>query len=198
MSSKPKYMSYTLEEIKNFISESQSFEDVLTIMNYSHPNDKRFISGIQKYLDKNNIDYSCLTVLTENKKIVCKECGIEKDLSEYYTSNGKTRRVCKSCVRKSQNQKYHYRKNWLNDYKKEHPCAKCGCNKFYLIDFHHIDPKEKDYTISDNPNASVETILKEIEKCVSLCANCHREFHYLEKENGINLEQFLQAEQADC
>ena len=75
--------------------------------------------------------------------------------------------------------------------KKEHPCVKCGCNKFYLIDFHHTNPKEKDYAISDNPNASIETILKEIEKCVPLCANCHREFHYLERESGITLEQYL-------
>lgn len=191
MASKPKYMNYSLEDIKTFIQRSMSFEDVMTIMNYSHPNDKRCIEGFQKYLDKNNIDYSQLVLFCENKKIICKECGIEQDLSEYYTSNGKTRRVCKKCVRKSQNQKYHCYQEWINNYKTAHPCQKCGCDKFYLIDFHHINPKEKDFSISDKNNASIEVISAELEKCISLCANCHREFHYLEREYGISLDEYL-------
>ena len=71
---------------------------------------------------------------------------------------------------------------------------KCGCNKFYLIDFHHINPSEKEYNISDNSHAKFETLLKEIEKCIPLCSNCHREFHYLNEHNGITLEQYLHAE----
>ena len=201
MATKPKYMNYSLDQLKNFIKDKSSFEEILTVMEYSHPNDKRCIAGLQKYLDTNNIDYSHLSILQENKKIVCKECGIEKDISEYYSSNGKTRKVCKKCVRKAQNEKYHCHQKWLNDFKQEHPCVKCGCDKFYLIDFHHINPKEKDYSISDNPNALIETILKELEKCVSLCANCHREFHYLEREQNISLQEYLNggvAELAEC
>ena len=201
MASKPKYMNYSLETLKSFIKNNSSFEEILSIMEYSHPNDKRCIAGLQKYLDANNIDYSHLSILQENKKIICKECGIEKEVSEYYSSNGKTRKVCKKCVRKAQNEKYHCHQKWLNDFKQTHPCVKCGCDKFYLIDFHHINPKEKDYSISDNPNASIETILKELEKCVSLCANCHREFHYLEREQNISLQKYLNggvAELAEC
>ena len=70
-------------------------------------------------------------------------------------------------------------------------CKKCGCSKHYLIDFHHINPAEKDFSISENSHAKFETLLKEIEKCIPLCSNCHREFHYFEKTQGITLIDYL-------
>ncbi len=190
MASKPKYMNYSLQELITIIKNSCSFEQVLTTMNYVHPNDKRCISGIQKYLDKNNIDYSHFTAVS-NDMIVCKECGLQKHISEYYTSNGKTHKVCKECVKQLQKQKYYAHQDWINTFKQEHPCVKCGCDKPYLIDFHHINPQEKDYAISERSTASIKTIIQELEKCISLCANCHREFHYLEKEYGITIDQYI-------
>lgn len=59
------------------------------------------------------------------------------------------------------------------------PCAKCGEDKLYLLDFHHIDPSIKCFTIGNSYRGNDEKIQKEVEKCICLCANCHREFHYL-------------------
>lgn len=39
--------------------------------------------------------------------------------------------------------------------------------------------------------SSLDTTLNEIQKCILLCSNCHREFHYFEKENGITIEEYL-------
>jgi len=52
-----------------------------------------------------------------------------------------------------------------------------------VLDFHHI--KGKDFTISEKvrEGCSLDTIKKEIEKCILVCANCHREIHYKESLN---------------
>jgi predicted HNH restriction endonuclease len=57
-------------------------------------------------------------------------------------------------------------------------CSKCGYNKCEAaLDFHHEGNKEESITILLK-NDSKQRILKEIKKCILLCANCHRELHY--------------------
>jgi hypothetical protein len=58
-------------------------------------------------------------------------------------------------------------------------CSECGENDINCLDFHHINPEEKDFTISFmlKSGYSIKRIQKEIEKCVVLCANCHRKHH---------------------
>lgn len=56
-------------------------------------------------------------------------------------------------------------------------CEICGYDKCpNAFDFHHIDPQEKDFTISDRMT-SFEAIRAELDKCVLLCCRCHREVH---------------------
>lgn len=58
-------------------------------------------------------------------------------------------------------------------------CQECGYNKCVgAMDFHHLTPQEKDFTISGNAGRW-ENIKKELDKCVLLCKNCHAERHYL-------------------
>lgn len=58
-------------------------------------------------------------------------------------------------------------------------CHICGYDKCIgALEFHHIDPNEKDFGISSNGYThSWEKITQELNKCVLLCANCHREVH---------------------
>lgn len=65
-------------------------------------------------------------------------------------------------------------------------CSVCGYNKCpAALEFHHINPNEKEFAISHQTSLSTEKALLEIQKCALLCANCHREV-----ENGyIDIDQ---------
>jgi hypothetical protein len=58
-------------------------------------------------------------------------------------------------------------------------CIFCGYTKCQAaLDFHHIDPKTKEFGISmDGITRAWERVQKELDKCVLACSNCHREIH---------------------
>ena len=65
----------------------------------------------------------------------------------------------------------------------------CGYDKnISALEFHHKNPEEKDFTISSF-KGSWEDIQRELDKCVMVCANCHREIHnpHSTKQNIQNL-----------
>lgn len=71
-------------------------------------------------------------------------------------------------------------------------CKKCGEKRSYVLSFHHLDPNAKEDTPSRMiANSSYEEFFKEIKKCILLCNNCHSEFHYLEANKGITIEDYL-------
>ena len=59
-------------------------------------------------------------------------------------------------------------------------CEICGYDKCLgALEFHHLNPEEKDFTMSSsNKYYSLEDMKKEVDKCILVCANCHREIHY--------------------
>lgn len=69
-------------------------------------------------------------------------------------------------------------------------CVKCGESRKYIIDFHHKNPSEKTFEISDIFRRSEEEVINEVKKCVCLCRNCHGEFHHL---YGTKPKQPLEA-----
>ena len=57
-------------------------------------------------------------------------------------------------------------------------CCICGYNKcLSALEFHHLNPEEKDFTISKNAHIAFEKALEEAKKCILVCSNCHREIH---------------------
>jgi hypothetical protein len=71
------------------------------------------------------------------------------------------------------------RRAFISELKAKSCCSRCPENDPRCLDFHHINPKEKDFTIAEvcKRNWSMENICAEIEKCIILCANCHRKEH---------------------
>lgn len=126
---------------------------------------------------------------------ICSKCGKEKPITEFAYRDKKrgTRRAeCKQCISERQKKKYYEQKEEFNEYKKQCSCAKCGETRFYMLDFHHINPNNKIDTVARlSTHSSKKAAWEEIEKCICLCANCHREFHYCNDKFGTTLQDYL-------
>lgn len=84
------------------------------------------------------------------------------------------------------NKKKEEAKKFYHEWKLEKGCCRCGYNVCpTALVFHH--PKEKDKNISINYikffNRDDE-LISDLDKCILLCSNCHREIHY-NKNNDI-------------
>lgn len=137
------------------------------------------------------------------EKKICSTCKKKLPATEEYFSMRYDRKKpqfqgkCKKCH--SEYRKKHYEENkkkyikkarvytdsvvsWFLDYKKTLICEACGDDRYWVLDFHHIDPTKKEKTVSSFiRGASKNKAMEEIKKCKVLCSNCHRDFHYNNK-----------------
>ena len=70
-------------------------------------------------------------------------------------------------------------------------CSKCnGVFHTSAYDFHHLDPTEKDVDPGILLRGSKEKLYAELDKCILLCANCHRIHHWEEanKDTDFNVK----------
>lgn len=68
-------------------------------------------------------------------------------------------------------------------------CLICGYNRcLSALEFHHTDPRQKDFGISkDGYTMAWEKVKSELDKCICVCANCHREIH----SGMIDIDKYL-------
>lgn len=124
-------------------------------------------------------------------KLVCEKCG---NSFEYH----RRKKYCLDCVPKrivysSEEEKIKARrkarvistqkrrnniKNMAIEYKGG-KCQICGYDKCNAaLDFHHLDPTKKDFAIgSKGYTRAWKSVQAELDKCILVCANCHREIH---------------------
>ena len=78
------------------------------------------------------------------------------------------------------------------DYKGGH-CQICGYSRcLEALEFHHLESTGKDFGISDRGyTRSWKRIIEELDKCILLCANCHREVH-----TGLQLPREIVVEKS--
>ncbi|AGB33597.1 hypothetical protein Natpe_3838 [Natrinema pellirubrum DSM 15624] len=69
---------------------------------------------------------------------------------------------------------------WVFEYKQEKGCNRCDEDDPRCLDFHHLNEDEKEMAVGKmiSFGYSKDRIESEIEKCLVLCANCHRKEHY--------------------
>ena len=98
---------------------------------------------------------------------------------KYYEQNKKY------YISKSAERKQKIREDF-DRYKSTLKCSKCGENHVACLDFHHLDPSKKEFSIHQIKQYAWgdEKIERELKKCVVLCSNCHRKLHYEERMAG--------------
>lgn len=136
--------------------------------------------GCQQFVGNDN----CNQFFSETPQVcaICQKIFINKQINRHY---------CYECIPEGipPNKRQWYKsrafKHYLVQYKGGQ-CELCGYNKCEgALDFHHKNPQEKDIEISKwnfNYNQDISIFLHEVDKCMLLCANCHREQHYYSME----------------
>ena len=134
-------------------------------------------------------------------KKVCIKCKLEKLIKDFpwkQKSKGIRHSRCFTCHREYQKEYYyknkkrcldnHYKRreirrkkviDFINE-EKVKGCTKCSEKRIPAIEFHHKDPAIKDNNISSMLTGtwSLDSIKKELKKCLRICSNCHRVLHW--------------------
>ena len=72
-------------------------------------------------------------------------------------------------------------KQILHKYKTK--CCICGETEYCCLELHHI--KNKEYNISQAVKyLKTDLFIKELDKCVCICSNCHKKLHSQIKNNN--------------
>ena len=122
------------------------------------------------------------------EKIIIKECKKHGMTEFVLRSDGAYR--CKKCASEAVQRRRDKTKELLVEYKGG-KCEICGYDRCIgALEFHHINPDEKEFGIGQNGyTRSIEKNKAEVDKCLLVCANCHREIH----EGLINIDDYIKG-----
>lgn len=139
-------------------------------------------SGPRNFQLKRQFDSEIQGSSEEKNTKKCNSCEKELPLTAFY-SNGfsnKGKRKYKARCKTCENSKRRTRLNTiLLEYFGSISCKICGYDKCaQAIEFHHLNPQEKEFELKSLTSYTKETIQNELTKGILVCANCHREIHY--------------------
>jgi len=144
------------------------------------------LTSIRYWIKKHNITIPNKSFKDIGKKDYgdsrfCPRCEKNCNITEFYNRRGKENSsvYCKKCTNEQTLIRQRHLKKQMVEYKGG-KCSKCGYDKcINALEFHHIDPNEKEFTLSHLKSYSfTKIIMEELDKCEIVCANCHREIHF--------------------
>lgn len=177
----------THEELKAYLDRNLSIRQISKESKKSYTSVRHWLSkyGLKPKFKsfKEGHDYSHRKKIDEQGRRYCPYCETYKEIEEFYARRGtNSSGWCRQCVAKQTIERGRKLKADCVEYKGG-KCQKCGYNKCQgALDFHHRDPKEKDFSICKKYGCRkiTDRIRRELDKCDLLCANCHREQHFEE------------------
>jgi len=153
------------EILESLINQGKSSYDISKLLNKSQ-------TTVRYWLKKYGLKTNWYQFQKKEKfgtKAICRKHG----LTEYNKSNR-----CRKCLVEAVQKRRDDIKIKSVNYKGG-KCEKCGYNKYIgALEFHHLNPEEKDFSIGyKGYTRSWEKVKEEIDKCMLVCSNCHRELH---------------------
>lgn len=157
------------EILINLLNQGLSTWDIAKATNTNQPN-------IRYWLNKYNLKtIRSINKITGHKR--CPSCNVSKSLDHFYKSK-KSSSYCKECIIQHNRKKRLYVKQQIVNYLGG-KCTRCGYDKcLAALDIHHLDPSSKNKNYAGN-RTNFKKIKNELDSCIILCANCHREEHNL-------------------
>ncbi len=150
----------------------------------------------------------------------CPICEKELPLSDFYKRNYKSGNVgystkCKGCEKEyrqehyknnkrmyldkaRRNEKIYLKKSreYVVNYLRDNPCVDCGETDIRVLQFDHLDDKKFAIStgVSNRGFVSYDVLVKEMDKCVVRCANCHikktsKDFNYWKESYLTNSQE---------
>ncbi len=114
--------------------------------------------------------------MDDKEKVIIKECKRHGETEFVLRADGRYR--CKKCAIDAVQKRRNALKEMAVEYKGG-KCQCCGYDKCLgALEFHHLDPEQKDFGIAAKGyTRSWEKVKTELDKCILVCSNCHKEIH---------------------
>ena len=167
------------EDLESMISEGMSIRQISKKKNKSLTSIRHWfkIYGLKsehfRFKDLGEKEYG--------KTRFCPRCKKDIPTKNFHQRRGKENgsTYCKPCTSDQTLERMRSLKSQMIEYKGG-CCVRCGYDKYQgALEFHHIDPKMKDFTPSHLRKYSFDDrVKKELDKCILVCSNCHREIHH--------------------
>jgi len=141
---------------------------------------RKFCLKCSPFMRHNTVD---LTLVLPNGRR-CPRCRRVLSSGDFYPRRNRfgSSTYCKQCTNLQALERQRKLKQQAVEYKGGQ-CIRCGyCRYVGALEFHHMYPQGKDVTISHIKHTTFAKIVHELDKCILVCANCHREIHA--EQNG--------------
>ncbi len=128
---------------------------------------------------KGNRFTATMLSLTTTNLFLCSKCKTNKEPSMFYLNEDGSRKhsYCKTCQTQNVLDRQRLWKRKAIEYKGS-KCVICQYDKYDgALEFHHKDPSHKEYGLSAGRLKTFLSSKNELDKCLLVCSNCHREIH---------------------